>query len=349
MPSVYPIGRVADARGREDENEPVRTLVVGGAGFIGSVVARHLLEAGHRVTVADNLSTGHAWAVPDGAELAVVDVLDADALARVVDQGFDAVLHFAALSLVGQSMAEPVRYFRTNVGGTLNLLDAMRAAGVRRMVFSSTAAVYGEPATIPITESAPTRPTNPYGGSKIAVDMAIGYEAAATGLGAVSLRYFNVAGASGRQGEAHDPETHLIPSVLKVALGEKDAVAIFGTDYPTADGTAVRDYIHVDDLARAHLLALEATADPGHRIFNLGNGTGFSVREVVDAARLVTGCQIPAVESGRRAGDPPVLVASSDLIRRELGWVPEKSQLEEMVSDAWNWMRAPDRASRSPA
>jgi UDP-glucose 4-epimerase len=250
------------------------------------------------------------------------------------------VLHFAALSLVGESVAEPVRYFKTNVGGSLNLLDAMRAGGCRRLVFSSTAAVYGEPKTIPIQESAPTCPTNPYGASKVAVDMAIGYEAAASGLGAVSLRYFNVAGASGRQGELHDPETHLIPSVLKVALGEGDAVRIFGTDYPTPDGTAIRDYIHVDDLARAHLLALDATVEPGHRIFNLGNGTGFSVREVVDTARLVTGCQIPSVESPRRAGDPPVLVASSERIRSELGWTPQKPALEDMVSDAWQWLRA---------
>ena len=318
----------------------MRALVVGGAGYIGSVVARHLLDAGHQVTVADNLAKGHQWAVADEATFALVDVLDEPALAKLfATDEFDAVLHFAALSLVGESVAEPARYFRTNVGGSVNLLDAMRAAGVRRMVFSSTAAVYGEPETIPIVESAPTRPTNPYGSSKLAVDMAIGYETAATRLGAVSLRYFNVAGASGHLGEAHDPETHLIPSVLKVALGEKDAVGIFGTDYATPDGTAVRDYIHVDDLARAHLLALEATTEPGHRIFNLGNGTGFSVREVVDAARLVTGCQIPAVETARRAGDPPVLVASSDRIRAELGWIPQKPNLEDMVSDAWTLMR----------
>jgi UDP-glucose 4-epimerase len=279
---------------------PTRALVIGGAGYIGSVVAKHLLEAGHRVTVADDLSKGHRWAVPDDAEFRSVDVRDPDALTAVVGEGFDSVLHFAALSLVGESVAEPVRYFKTNVGGSLNLLDAMRAGGCRRLVFSSTAAVYGEPETIPIQESAPAQPTNPYGASKVAVDMAIGYEAAASGLGAVSLRYFNVAGASGRQGELHDPETHLIPSVLKVALGEGDAVRIFGVDYPTPDGTAIRDYIHVDDLARAHLLALEATVEPGHRIFNLGNGAGFSVREVVDTARLVTGCRIPSVESPRR-------------------------------------------------
>jgi UDP-glucose 4-epimerase len=323
----------------------LRALVVGGAGYIGSVVARHLVEAGHAVTVADDMSKGHRWAVPPDAELRTVDVRDQEALTAVVAEGFDAVLHFAALSLVGESVTEPVRYFRTNVGGSLNLLDAMREGGCRRLVFSSTAAVYGEPETIPIPESAPTRPTNPYGASKIAVDMAIGYEAAASGLGAVSLRYFNVAGASGRQGELHDPETHLIPSVLKVALGEQDAVRIFGTDYPTPDGTAIRDYIHVDDLARAHLLALDATVEPGHRIFNLGNGTGFSVREVLDTARLITGCQIPAVESPRRAGDPPVLVASSERIRAELGWVPEKPALEDMVSDAWSWMRRYGRAA----
>jgi UDP-glucose 4-epimerase len=318
----------------------VRALVFGGAGYIGSVVARHLLDAGHAVTVADNLSKGHEWAVPDGVELCRVDLLDQPAVGALLKRGFDAVLHFAALSLVGESVEQPVRYFRTNVGGTLNLLDAMREAGVRRLVFSSTAATYGEPETVPIPETAPTVPTNPYGASKLAVDNAIGYEAAATRLGAVSLRYFNVAGASGRQGELHDPETHLIPNVLKVALGQAESVRIFGTDYPTADGTAVRDYIHVDDLARAHLLAIEATDEPGHRIYNLGNGAGFSVREVVDAARLVTGCQIPAVESARRPGDPAVLIASSELIRRELGWVPEKPGLEEMVGDAWAWMRA---------
>jgi UDP-glucose 4-epimerase len=248
-------------------------------------------------------------------------------------------MHFAALSLVGESVERPVHYFRTNVAGTLNLLDAMRAWDVRRLVFSSTAAVYGDPETVPIAEAAPTRPTNPYGASKLAVDQVIGYQSAAAGLSAVSLRYFNVAGASGAQGELHDPETHLIPSVLRVALGEQPSVSMFGTDYPTPDGTAIRDYLHVDDLARAHLLALDAAVTPGHQIYNLGNGAGFSVREVVDAARLVTGCQIPAVEAPRRPGDPAVLVASSDRIRAELAWVPERPDLEGMISDAWHWMR----------
>ena len=318
----------------------MRTLVVGGAGYIGSVVGRHLVDAGHAVTVADNLSKGHEWAVPEGAAFRRVDLLDEPAVAALLAEGFDAVLHFAALSLVGESVGEPVRYFRTNVGGTLNLLDAMRDAGVGRLVFSSTAATYGEPETVPIPETAPTRPTNPYGASKLSVDAAIGFEAAASGLGAVSLRYFNVAGASGRQGELHDPETHLIPNVLKVALGQAESVQIFGTDYPTPDGTAVRDYIHIEDLGRAHLIALEAARPGEHHVYNLGNGAGFSVLEVVEAARRVTGRRIEAVEAPRRAGDPPALVASSDKIRKELGWKPEKPELEAMISDAWAWMLA---------
>jgi UDP-glucose 4-epimerase len=313
--------------------------VTGGAGYIGSVVAAQLIDAGHQVTVADNLSKGHEWAVPPGAEFEHVDLLDEPRLTEVVSRGYDGALHFAALSLVGESVAEPVRYFRTNVGGTMNLLDAMRAGGVERLVFSSTAATYGEPEEVPITETAPTTPTNPYGASKLAVDSAIGFQCAACGLGATSLRYFNVAGASGPFGELHDPETHLIPLVLRAAAGLRDSVQIYGTDYPTPDGTAIRDYIHVEDLARAHLLALDATGAGTHRVYNLGNGTGFSVREVVETARAVTGRPIPAVEGPRRAGDPAVLVASSDRIRAELGWVPEKPGLELMVGDAWEWLQ----------
>jgi UDP-glucose 4-epimerase len=326
----------------------VKALVVGGAGYIGSIVAAHLAEAGHAVTVADNLLKGHKEAVPPAADFVEVDILDGPAIAEVVSSGFDAVLHFAALSLVGESVSEPARYFRANVAGTLNLLDAMRDAGVRRLVFSSTAATYGDPEEVPIVETAPTRPTNPYGASKLAVDHAIGFECAATALGAVSLRYFNVAGASGGRGERHHPETHLIPLVLQAAAGTRDHVQVFGTDYPTPDGTAVRDYIHVDDLARAHLLALEATDEPGHRIYNLGNGAGFSVREVIDAARRVTGREIKAVEVGRRAGDPAVLVASSDRIRAELGWAPEKPELATMIADAWAFATATATATATP-
>jgi UDP-glucose 4-epimerase len=323
----------------------MKLLVVGGAGYIGSVVAAQLLEAGHAVTVADNLSKGHDWAVPPKATFVEVDVLDAPALGEVVGDGFDGVLHFAALSLVGESVTEPARYFRTNVAGTINLLDAVRAAGVERLVFSSTAATYGEPDEVPILETAATVPTNPYGAAKLAVDMAIGFECAAAGargqtFGATSLRYFNVAGASGDYGELHDPETHLIPLVLRVAAGLRESVQIYGTDYPTDDGTAVRDYIHVEDLARAHLLALDAITPGTHAIYNLGNGTGFSVRQVVEACRAVTGHAIPAIEVGRRAGDPAVLVASSDKIRKALGWVPEKPSLEAMVGDAWDWIQA---------
>jgi len=315
----------------------VKVLVTGGAGYIGSVVAAQLLEEGHQVTVLDDLSTGHQDAVPDGAKLVRVSLLDPDALAATLGEAYDAVLHFAAKSLVAESVSRPELYYRNNVCGTLNLLEAMRAAGVRRLVFSSTAAVYGEPERTPIEETAATVPTNPYGNSKLAIDRMIADESAAHGLAAVSLRYFNVAGARGRHGERHTTETHIIPIVLQVAAGARDSVQVFGTDYPTADGTAVRDYIHVEDLGHAHLLALAAAAPDQHAIYNLGNGTGFSVREVVAVARGVTGHPIPAVEAPRRAGDPAVLVASSTKIRDRLGWTPAKPDLESMVGDAWAW------------
>ncbi len=317
----------------------MRLLVTGGAGYIGSVVGAVLVEEGHEVTVLDNLSTGHRDAVPDGAGFVDVDLLDPPALLSALGGGFDGVLHFAAKSLVAESVAHPELYYRNNVCGTLNLLDAMRATDVRRLVFSSTAAVYGEPDAVPIAETDSTRPTNPYGASKLAIDHMIGAECAAHGLGAVSLRYFNVAGARGRYGERHATETHIIPIVLQVASGRRDSVSVYGSDYPTPDGTAVRDYIHVDDLARAHLLALEATDAARHRIYNLGNGAGFSVREVVEVARSVTRRPIPAEAADRRAGDPAVLVASSERIRAELGWAPQRSTLESMVGDAWEWMQ----------
>jgi UDP-glucose 4-epimerase len=317
----------------------VKVLVTGGAGYIGSVVVDALYAANHEVAVLDNLSKGHRDALSPDVDLHVVDLLDGPEVRRVLSRGFDAVMHFAACSLVGESVDEPVRYFRTNLGGTLNLLDAMRSAGVRRLVFSSTAAVYGEPVTTPIVETDPTVPTNPYGASKLAADEVIRFESATCGLAAVTLRYFNVAGASGRCGERHDPETHLIPLVLEAALGTRAAVNVYGTDYETSDGTAVRDYIHVEDLARAHLLALDATALSGHRVYNLGNGSGYSVRHVIDVARAVTGRDISVKEADRRSGDPAVLVASSDRVRADLGWWPRKPALEDMVRDAWTFAK----------
>ncbi len=318
----------------------MKLLVTGGAGYIGSIVAQHLLEGDHEVVILDNLRQGHREAVPPEAKLVVADLLDREVLGAAVEEGFDAVLHFAALALVGESGTHPERYYRTNVTGTLNLLEAMLAADVTRLVFSSTCAVYGQPDEVPISESAPTKPENPYGRSKLAVDWLIGDFCRAHGLGAVSLRYFNVAGASHGLGEDHDPETHLIPNVLRAALGTNPYVEIFGTDYPTRDGTAIRDYIHIDDLSAAHLLALEATRSGEHRIFNLGNGNGFSVREVIEAAEKVTGVEVHAREADRRPGDPPMLVAASDRIRTELGWKPQKPALEDMVADAWAFAQA---------
>ncbi|UQI43307.1 UDP-glucose 4-epimerase GalE [Streptomyces sp. HU2014] len=311
-------------------------LVTGGAGYVGSVVAAHLLAAGHSVTVLDDLSTGHRAAVPDGARFIEGRVQDAG---RWLDSSYDAVLHFAAFSQVGQSVADPEPYWRNNVGGTAELLAAMRDAGVRTLVFSSTAAVYGEPGTVPITEDAPTRPTNPYGATKLAVDHMISGECAAHGLAAVSLRYFNVAGAYGRHGERHAPETHLIPLVLQVALGGRAAISVYGDDYPTPDGTCVRDYIHVADLAEAHLRALSAARDGEHLVCNLGNGNGFSVHEVVEAARKVTGHPIPQLAAGRRAGDPAVLVASAERAAETLGWRPARPDLAGIIADAWEFAR----------
>ncbi|MEU0404192.1 UDP-glucose 4-epimerase GalE [Streptomyces sp. NPDC006197] len=316
-------------------------LVTGGAGYVGSVVAAHLLERGHRVTVLDDLSTGFAEAVPAGAEFIEGRIQDA---AQWLDGSYDGVLHFAAFSQVGESVARPEKYWENNVGGTMALLAAMRSAGVRKLVFSSTAATYGEPETVPITETAPTAPTSPYGASKLAVDHMIGGECAAHGLAAVSLRYFNVAGAHGPLGERHEPESHLIPLVLQVALGRREAISVYGEDYPTPDGTCVRDYIHVADLAEAHLLALDAmTADTvpagEHLICNLGNGNGFSVREVVETVRKVTGHPIPEITAPRRPGDPAVLVASAEAARERLGWTPSRPDLADVVADAWTFAR----------
>jgi UDP-glucose 4-epimerase len=318
----------------------MKLLVTGGAGYIGSIVAGQLLTEGHEVVVLDSLERGHRAAVPSSARLVIADVCDREALQHTVAEGFDAVLHFAALALVSESVSHPERYYRTNVVGTLNLLEAMRQVRINRLVFSSTCAVYGQPDEVPISETAPPRPANAYGASKLAVDTMIGDFCLAHGLGAISLRYFNVAGASDGIGEDHDPETHLIPNILRTALGLNTHVDVYGTDYPTPDGTAIRDYIHVEDLSAAHLRALGATRAGEHQIFNLGNGNGFSVREVIDAARLVTGAPIPIREAPRRPGDPPMLVAASDRIRSELGWQARKPELAEMVGDAWAFAQA---------
>jgi UDP-glucose 4-epimerase len=317
----------------------MKLLVTGGAGYIGSIVSRQLLDAGHEVVVLDNLERGHREAIAPQARFVHADLRDADAVGAVLADGCDGVLHFAALALVAESVSHPERYYRTNVQGTLNLLEAMRDASVSRLVFSSTCAVYGQPDEVPIGEDAPPRPANAYGASKLAVDGMIGDFATAYELGAVSLRYFNVAGASGGAGEDHEPETHLIPNVLRTAQGRNPEVEVFGTDYPTPDGTAIRDYIHIEDLAAAHLLALDATAPATHEIFNLGTGNGYSVRQVIDAAREVTGAEIPTVERPRRPGDPPRLVAAAEKIRRRLGWEP-RHDLRAMVSDAWAFAEA---------
>ncbi|MEU5613829.1 UDP-glucose 4-epimerase GalE [Streptomyces sparsogenes] len=309
-------------------------LVTGGAGYVGSVVAAHLLTSGHRVTVLDDLSTGHREGVPEGAEFIEGRIQDA---AKWLDPSYDGVLHFAAFSQVGESVVNPEKYWVNNVGGTTELLAAMREAGVRTLVFSSTAATYGEPERVPIAEDAPTAPTNPYGASKLAVDHMISGECAAHGLAAVSLRYFNVAGAYGAYGERHDPESHLIPLVLQVAQGRREAISVYGDDYPTPDGTCVRDYIHVADLAEAHLLALGAAAEGEHLICNLGNGNGFSVREVIETVRQVTGHPIPEVIADRRGGDPAVLVASAERAKERLGWRPSRADLAGIVADAWRF------------
>ena len=312
----------------------MKALVVGGAGYIGSVVTRLMLAEGHQVVVLDDCSTGHADSVPAGVEFVRADITEAG---RVLDgAGLNAVLHFAAKSLVGESVANPSLYWRTNVSGTRALLDAITEHRVPTLVFSSTAATYGEPDAVPITEDAATRPTNTYGATKLAVDMMITGECAATPLAAVSLRYFNVAGAALGAGERHALETHLIPNALGAVAGTKDPLTVFGDDWPTPDGTPIRDYVHVLDLARAHVQALTAATPGEHLVCNLGSGDGYSVSEVLSAIEKVTGKPVPYSVGPRRAGDPTRLVASNDKARQRLGWTPQLT-LADMVADAWQF------------
>jgi UDP-glucose 4-epimerase len=316
----------------------LNTLVTGGAGYIGGTVARLLMEAGHHVVVYDNLSHSRRSAVPAGLIFVEGDVNDRGTLeATLRTHRIEAVLHFAAFIEAGESMHRPEIYFSNNSASTLVLFQAMLAAEVKKLVFSSTAAVYGEPENTPIREDAPLHPSNPYGESKLLVERMLHWINRIHGLRYASLRYFNVAGAIAGRGESHEPESHLIPLILDVALGRRKDIRIYGTDYPTPDGTCVRDYIHVRDLADAHMLALAALEHQSCMIYNLGNGRGFSVREVIESVRRVTGHSIPVEESPRRPGDPAVLVASSEKITRELGWRPQYTELDAIVADAWRW------------
>ena len=317
----------------------MQLLVTGGAGYIGSVVAEQLLQARHQVIIIDNLSRGHRQAVPSGAELVVGDLADTEELTALFRRyRFDAVLHFAAFIEAGESMKFPETFFRNNTANALGVLEAMLAARVNRFVFSSTAALYGNPARSPIQEEDALQPTNAYGESKLLVERMLEWFHRIHGLRYASLRYFNAAGAAAPdRGEAHQPESHLVPRLMNVALGRQKEMEIFGTDYPTPDGTCVRDYIHVSDLAAAHLLALDALDRAGKLIYNLGSGQGFSVRQVIEGVRRITGHAIPVVESPRRAGDPAVLIASSDKIRRELNWKPQFPELESILKSAWLW------------
>lgn len=325
----------------------MNVLVTGGAGYIGSVVVEELLRDRHEVTVYDNLSKGHRAAVAPGAEFIQADLQDRDRLRSAFRQrNVEAVIHMAAASLVGESVKHPASYYENNVLAGLSLLDAMREEKVTRLVFSSTAAVYGEPEKQPIEETDPTSPTNPYGETKLAFEQALGWYSDAYDLRYCSLRYFNAAGATSRCGEWHSPESHLIPIVLQAAAGTRPKVELYGDDYPTADGTCVRDYIHVVDLARAHVLALQT---PRNAIYNLGCGTGYSVKEVINCAEKITGRSIPVKVTKRRAGDPPTLIASSEAIKRDLGWSPKFQELELIIDSAWAWLEAHPSGYSRPA
>ena len=316
----------------------MKVLITGGAGYIGGTVSRLLLVEGHEVTIVDNLCHSRRSALPEAARFVQADLADRPIIEGILrEQKFDGVMHFAALIEAGESMKRPELYFRNNTASTLTLLESMLATGHTRLVFSSTAACYGEPERTPILEDAALKPTNAYGESKLLVEYMLDWLNRIHGFRYASLRYFNVAGAIPGYGEAHEPESHIIPLILDVALGRRESIKIFGTDYSTKDGTCVRDYIHVEDLARAHLLALEALDHQQKLIYNIGNGQGFTVREVIDAVRRVTGKEIKVIEEPRRPGDPAVLVASSEKIKDELGWKPKLAGLDEIVGSAWIW------------
>ncbi|NOX58541.1 MAG: UDP-glucose 4-epimerase GalE [Planctomycetes bacterium] len=316
-------------------------FVSGGAGYVGSHCVRRLVAGGHRVTVYDNLCAGHRESVPEGVAFVCADLADRDQLSKTLGEGFDAVMHFAAFLDVGESVKAPLKYYQNNVSNTIGLLETMRDCDVKRMVFSSTCATYGIPAEVPITEQQNQAPINPYGHTKLAMEWALADCAKAWGLGSCALRYFNAAGAAkdGSIGEDHDPEIHLIPVVLQVALEQRQHVSIFGKDYPTPDGTCVRDYIHVEDLADAHLLAIENIHPGVFDAFNVGTGIGTSVRQLIEAAREVTGHEIPATDAPRRLGDPPTLLADPTKIKSQLGWRPKYTDISAILETAWEWHR----------
>ncbi len=319
----------------------MNVLVTGGAGYVGSVATEALLARGHHVVVVDDLRTGHRDAVPDGAAFVLADVADAELVGYALEEhGVEAILHFAAASLVGESMTAPLDYFDNNVTGALRLWRTALRHGVKRVVVSSTAALYGTPDAVPIPETARLAPESVYGETKLQIERTLSWLASTAGVGSVALRYFNAAGASSTRGEDHRPESHLIPIVLHVAAGRREKVSVFGDDYPTPDGTAVRDYVHVEDLADAHVRALEILEPGVARAFNLGNGQGYSVRQVIDVTREVTGRDIAVEASPRRAGDPPALVADASAAHRDLGWTPRYPDLRDIVASAWAWHRA---------
>ena len=321
----------------------MKVFVTGGAGYVGSHCVRALCDADHEIVIFDNLSNGHRAAADARAKLVVGDLGDTDLVRKTLrDGGFDAVMHFAALAEVGESVKEPLHYYRNNISYTVSLLEAMRECGIKKLVFSSTCATYGMPPSMPITEDMPQNPINPYGRTKLAIEWALRDSAAAWGLGATALRYFNASGAAadGSIGEHHDPESHLIPLVLQVALGQREVIRIFGTDYPTPDGTCVRDYIHVEDLGTVHRMAIETQPEGTFRYYNVGTGSGVSVKELIDAAREVTGHEIPATPTPRRPGDPPELYANPQKIMAELGWQPYYVDIRKTIETAWNWHRS---------